>query len=66
MSPLSWEPITYINLDPMLMRPVEEGLWKLHETYDGTYIVDDLFDINEILDVRIENKLRAQAAGEAN
>lgn len=46
------------------MRPVEAGLWKLHETYDGTYNVDDLFDIHELLDVRSENNLRAKAAEE--
>lgn len=41
------------------MRPVEAGLWKLHETFDGTYTIDDLFDICEMLDVQLENKLRA-------
>jgi hypothetical protein len=43
----------------MLMRPVEAGLWKLHETFDGTYNVDDLLDINELLDVKLENTIRA-------
>jgi hypothetical protein len=41
------------------MRPVEAGLWKLHETYDGTYIIDDLLDILEVLDVKAENQARA-------
>ena len=41
------------------MRPVENNLWKLCETFDGTYNVDDLLDIHEILDVQCENKLRA-------
>lgn len=41
------------------MRPVEAGMWRLHETYDGTYTVDDLLDINEVLDVRAENQARA-------
>lgn len=41
------------------MRPVETGLWKLHETFDGTYNIDDLFDICELLDVQFENKLRS-------
>jgi hypothetical protein len=41
------------------MRPVEAGFWKLHETFDGTYTADDLLDINEVLDVQLENKLRA-------
>ncbi len=43
------------------MRPVEAGLWRLHETFDGTYTVDDLLDINEVLDVQLENRARAQA-----
>lgn len=33
-------------------------MWKLSETFDGTYTVDDLLDINEILDVRAENQAR--------
>jgi hypothetical protein len=41
------------------MRPVEAGLWKLHETFDGTYNVDDLLDINEVMDVQLENKIRS-------
>jgi hypothetical protein len=40
------------------MRPVEAGLWKLHETFDGTYTADDLLDINEVMDVMSENKYR--------
>lgn len=36
-------------------------MWKLHETFDGTYTVDDLLDINEVLDVRAENGARAAA-----
>ncbi|HEY1645138.1 MAG TPA: hypothetical protein VGF75_02015 [Candidatus Saccharimonadales bacterium] len=43
------------------MRPVETGHWKLHETFDGTYTADDMFDINELLDVQAENKARATA-----
>jgi hypothetical protein len=42
------------------MRPVAAGLWKLHETFDGTYTVDDLFDIIEVLDVQTENQARHQ------
>lgn len=43
------------------MSPVRAGYWRLHETFDGTYTIDDLFDILEVIDVDIENKLRAQA-----
>jgi len=43
------------------MRPVQDGLWRLHETFDGTYTIDDLFDAVELLDVRLENENRARA-----
>jgi hypothetical protein len=46
----------------MLARPVEAGVWKLCETFDGTYIIDDLFDILEILDTQLENRWRAKQA----
>jgi hypothetical protein len=59
MGGVGWEPMLYPTLNPMLVRPVEVGLWKLHETYDGTYIIDDLLDVLEILDVRDENRARA-------
>jgi len=42
------------------MRPVESGFWLLRETFDGTYNIDDLFDINEMLDVRAENSARIE------
>jgi hypothetical protein len=44
------------------MRPVQAGHWRLHETFDGTYTIDDLFDINEILDVAAENEHRIAIA----
>lgn len=53
-----WEPVEYPSLNPILMRPVAAGLWRLHETFDGTYTVDDLFDIIEVMDVDVENKAR--------
>jgi hypothetical protein len=42
----------------MLMRPVAAGVWTLRETFDGTYIVDDLLDICEVMDVQMENRAR--------
>jgi hypothetical protein len=57
---MGWEPVNYPNLDAMLMRPVDAGMWKLHETFDGTYTIDDLLDINEVLDVRAENRYRSE------
>jgi hypothetical protein len=41
------------------MRPVSAGVWRLRETFDGTYTIDDLLDINEVLDVQTENRIRA-------
>jgi hypothetical protein len=41
------------------MRPVEAGFWKLRETFDGTYTIDDLFDIVEMMDVTLENRFLA-------
>lgn len=43
----------------MLMRPVAAGMWRLQETFDGTYTIDDLFDIIEVLDVQDESRHRA-------
>ena len=41
-----------------------EGLWKQHELWDGTYTLDDLLDIAELIRVRRENEYRAlEAAG---
>jgi len=48
------------------MRPVEAGLWKLYETFDGTYIIDDLLDIIEVMDVQLENRLRERMWREAH
>jgi len=50
------------------MAPVTAGLWKQHETFDGTYDLDDLLDAHELLDTNAINKIRAQEAArsEAN
>jgi hypothetical protein len=42
----------------MVWRPVAAGLWRQHETFDGTYDVQDLFDALEFLDVKEENQRR--------
>jgi len=55
-----WEPAEYVTLSPALMRPVEAGFWKLCETFDGTYTIDDLLDILEMMDVKSENEARAE------
>ena len=39
--------------------PVAAGMWKQHELWDGTYTLDDLLDITELIRVRRENEARA-------
>ena len=39
--------------------PVAAGFWKQHELWDGTYTLDDLLDIVELIRVRRENEARA-------
>ena len=34
--------------------------WRQHELWDGTYTLDDLMDITEIIAVDQENKYRDQ------
>lgn len=38
-----------------------EGVWQHHQTFDGTYSFEDLVDIHELLDVKLENERRAIA-----
>jgi len=42
-----------------LFQPVIAGHWKHYETWDGTYDLDDLMDIVEVMQVQAENKRRA-------
>ena len=35
------------------------GCWKQYELWDGTYTLDDLLDIAELIQVRRENEERA-------
>ena len=37
-------------------------MWKQHELWDGTYTLDDLLDIVELIRARRENEARAAAA----
>jgi hypothetical protein len=39
-----------------LWKPVACKEWKQHETWDGTYTLDDLADWHEMNDVRSENE----------
>ena len=36
------------------------GYWKQHELWDGTYTLDDLLDIVELIRVRRENEWKAR------
>ena len=40
----------------MLYAPVLAGYWKQHEIWDGTYTLDDLLDITEVMIVKNENE----------
>lgn len=39
--------------------PVAAGMWRQHEMWDGTYTLDDLLDIIELIRVTRENERRA-------
>ena len=45
--------------------PVSLGLWRQHELWDGTYTLDDLLDIVELIQVRHENQIRAAESHQA-
>jgi hypothetical protein len=47
------------NIDELAFLPVAAGHWRQHELWDGTYTLDDLLDIVEMLQVRTENQRRA-------
>ena len=50
------------NLDEFLFLPVSAGMWKQHELWDGTYTLDDLLDVAELIRVKHENEWRAREA----
>ena len=50
------------NLDSFLFLPVSAGIWRQHELWDGTYTLDDLLDIVELIRVKRENEARAADA----
>jgi len=37
-------------------------MWKQHELWDGTYTLDDLLDITELIRVRSINEMKAREA----
>jgi hypothetical protein len=42
----------------LLFAPVIAGYWKHREIWDGTYTLDDLLDIIEVMEVKNENERR--------
>ena len=48
------------NVDSFLFLPVAAGCWQQHELWDGTYTLDDLLDIAELIRVQRENENRAE------
>ena len=62
---MNYVPARCPNIDEFLFLPVAAGMWKQHELWDGTYTLDDLLDIAELIRVRRESENRAaQAARE--
>ncbi len=62
MNRLGYEPVKCPNIDEFLFLPVAAGHWRQHELWDGTYTLDDLLDITEMIRVMRENERRAAEA----
>jgi len=52
-----------VNIDEMAFLPVAAGYWRQHEMWDGTYTLDDLMDIVELIQVSNEKQRRAMGNG---
>lgn len=50
------------TIDPLVWRVIGAGLWRQHESWDGTYDVGDLVDALEYLDIKAENERRLREA----
>ena len=57
--PGSFIPAEAPNIDELAFVPVAAGYWRQHELWDGTYTLDDLLDILELIALRSENERRA-------
>ena len=51
-----------VHVDEFAFLPVTAGMWQQHELWDGTYTLDDLLDVVEIIRVKRENENRAMEA----
>ena len=61
--PPGFIPAEAANIDEMAFLPVAPGYWRQHEMWDGTYTLDDLMDILELMQVSNENQRRAMGNG---
>ena len=61
--PAGFIPAEAANIDEMAFLPVAAGYWRQHEMWDGTYTLDDLMDILELMQVSNENQRRAMGNG---
>ena len=59
---LGFIPAEAPNIDEIAFLPVAAGFWRQHELWDGTYTLDDLLDILELIQVRNENERRIKEA----
>ena len=50
------------DIEIYLFLPVAAGMWRQHGLWDGTYTLDDLLDIVELIRVRRMNEARASDA----
>jgi hypothetical protein len=50
--------VAFNTLDPLVWRPVAAGLWRQHETKDGTYTAQDLCEVLEFLVIKEMNEKR--------
>ena len=60
--PCGYVPLTHPNADVLLFLPVAVSHWRQRELWDGTYTLDDLLDIAELIQVRRKNEARAADA----
>jgi len=47
-----------LNFDGFAYAPVFSNYWKQREVFDGTYTIDDLLDIHELMIIKTENERR--------
>jgi hypothetical protein len=60
---LNYSPVNFPDgVSGYLWRPVLASLWRQRETFDGTYTIHDLIEVNQVLDVHEENTRRAHDA----